>query len=200
MVDIPLTTFAAIASALFVTELTDKDALLLLTLAAKTRAAVVFLAGATAFVMTTAIFVTVGTLISDVVPILWVRLVGGAFMIGYGLWEARGVVSQGFVEKEERSLERRSDGWAAFFSMVAALALLDIAGDATEVLTIVLVAHYSNPILVFSAACAGLIAATAFETALGNRLGRMLTPKRMRYVSMVVFLVLGTYIIISSLA
>jgi putative Ca2+/H+ antiporter (TMEM165/GDT1 family) len=199
MVDLPLAAFAAIASALFVTELTDKDALLLLTLATKTRVAHVFLAGATAFVMTTAIFVTVGTLISDVIPILWVRLVGGAFMIGYGLWETRGVISQGFVEKEERSLERRSDGWRAFFSIVAALALLDIAGDATEVLTIVLVAQYSNPILVFSAACTGLIAATAFETVLGNRLGRMLTPRRIRHVSIIVFLVLGTFIIASSL-
>jgi len=199
MVDPLIAAFAAIASALFVTELTDKDALLLLTLAAKTRAAVVFLAGATAFVTTTAIFVTVGTLISAVVPILWVRLVGGAFMIGYGLWETRGVVTQGFVEREEKSLERRSDGWKAFFGMVAALALLDIAGDATEILTIVLVAHYSNPILVFSAACTGLIAATAFETALGNRLGRMLTPGRIRYISIIVFLALGTFIIVSSL-
>ena len=200
MADPLLATFAAIASTLFVTELTDKDALLLLTLATKTRAAVVFLAGATAFTITTAIFVTVGTLISDVVPILWVRLAGGAFMIGYGLWETRGVISQGFVEKEERSLERRSGGGAAFFSMVAALALLDIAGDATEILTIVLVAQYSNPILVFSAVCTGLIAATAFETALGSRLGRMLTPQRIRYVSMIVFLILGTFIIVSSLA
>jgi len=199
MVNLFPVAFATMASALFVTELTDKDAFLLLTLAAKTRAAVVFLAGATAFVITTAIFVTVGTLISAAVPILWVRLVGGAFMIGYGLWEARGVDSRGEAEKEERSLERRFGGWMTFFSIVAGVALLDIAGDATEVLTIVLAARYSNPILVFSAACTGLVSAAAFETALGNRLGRMLTPKRVRYVSMVVFLILGTFIIISSL-
>jgi putative Ca2+/H+ antiporter (TMEM165/GDT1 family) len=199
MVNLFPVAFATMAFALFVTELTDKDAFLLLTLAAKTRAAVVFLAGATAFVITTAIFVTVGTLISAAVPILWVRLVGGAFMIGYGLWEARGVDSRGEAEKEERSLERRFGGWMTFFSIVAGVALLDIAGDATEVLTIVLAARYSNPILVFSAACTGLVSAAAFETALGNRLGRMLTPKRVRYVSMVVFLILGTFIIISSL-
>ena len=199
MVDLLPVAFATIASALFVTEMTDKDAFLLLTLAAKTRAAVVFLAGATAFVITTAIFVTVGTLISTAVPILWVKLIGGAFMIGYGLWEARNVNSRGDVEKEERSLERRFGGWMTFFSIVAGVALLDIAGDATEVLTIVLAARYSSPILVFSAACTGLVSAAAFETALGNRLGRMLTPQRVRYVSMIVFLVLGTFIIISSL-
>jgi putative Ca2+/H+ antiporter (TMEM165/GDT1 family) len=198
LVDPLPTAFATIASALFVTELTDKDALLLLTLAAKTRTIVVFLAGATAFTMTTAIFVTAGTLISALVPIIWVRLAGGTFMIGYGLWEARGVVGLGVVDKEEKSLERRLDGWKAFFSIVAALALLDIAGDATEVLTIVLVAQYSNALLVFSASCVGLIAATALETTLGNKLGSALTPKRIRYVSMTIFLALGTFIIISS--
>lgn len=199
MVDPLPVAFATIAFALFVTELTDKDALLLLALASKTRAVVVFLAGVTAFITTTTIFVTAGTLIGAVVPILWVRLAGGGFMMGYGLWEARGVVNHGEVEKEEKRVERQSDPWMAFFSMVAALALLDIAGDATEVLTIVLVVRYSNPILVFSAACTGLIAATAFETALGSRLGRMLTPQRIRYFSMVVFLVIGAFIIISSL-
>ena len=199
MVDSLLVTFATIAAALFVTELTDKDAFLLLTLAAKTRAAVVFLAGATAFVITTTVFVTVGTLISAAFPILWVRLAGGAVMIGYGLWEARGVDSRGDAEKEERSMERRFGGWMTFFTIVAGVALLDMAGDATEVLTIVLAARYSNPILVFSAASTGLVSAAAFEAALGNRLGRMLTPHRVRYVSMIVFLVLGTFIIISSL-
>ncbi|MGD0395675.1 MAG: TMEM165/GDT1 family protein [Nitrososphaerales archaeon] len=199
MVDPLLVTLATIASALFVTELTDKDAFLLLTLAARTHAATVFFAGATAFVITTTIFVTVGTLISAAVPIFWVRLVGGAFMIGYGLWEARGVDRRGDVEKEERSMERRFGGWTTFFTIVAGVALLDIAGDATEVLTIVLAARYSNPVLVFSAASIGLVSAAAFETVLGNRLGRMLTPHRIRYVSMVVFLVLGTFIIVSTL-
>jgi hypothetical protein len=46
-------------------------------------------------------------------------------MIGYGLWVARAVASQRRVEKEEMGLEQQSGGCMAFFSMVAALALLD---------------------------------------------------------------------------
>jgi putative Ca2+/H+ antiporter (TMEM165/GDT1 family) len=88
----------------------------------------------------------------------------------------------------------------ALFSMVAALALLDIAKEASEVPTIVLVAHFLNPILVFLAACTRLITATTFETVLGNRLGRMLTPQRIGYISVVVFPALGTVIINSSLS
>lgn len=200
MVDPTLAAFSAIASALFVTELTDKDAFLLLSLATSTRAAIVFLAGATAFVTTTAIFVTAGTLVSAVVPILWVRLIGGASMIGYGLWQARGLFGRGTDEEGGNRPERRVDGWKPFLGIVAALALLDVAGDATEVLTIVLAVQYNDASLVFAAASTGLIAATAFETALGNRIGRMLTPHRLRYVSTAVFLVLGTLILTSSLA
>ncbi len=199
MTDQVLAAFAAIASALFVTELTDKDALLLLTLAVKGRPKVIFLAGSTAFVSTTALFVSVGTLINRFVPILWVKLAGGAFMIVYGLWEAKGLVGQRVVEKEERNLEANASGWKFFLGMVATLALLDIAGDATEVLTIVLVAQYSDAPLVFIGACTGLIIATGFETILGNRIGRILTPGRMKYVSMVVFLLLGSFIILSTL-
>lgn len=192
-----LASFFAIASALFITELTDKDALLILTLATKTKAWVVFLAGSMAFVLTTTIFVIAGTLVSSFVPILWIKLAGGAFMIAYGLWEARGLVGQRMVDQEEKRLQKTASGLKVFLGMVATLALLDIAGDATEILTIILVAQYSDSLLVFSATCTGLIAATAMETVLGNRVGRLLTRERIRYVSIVVFLLIGAFIIVT---
>ena len=191
--------FAAIAAALFVTELTDKDALLLLALATRKRALRVFLAGVTAFVITTSIIVTVGMLAIIVIPILWIKIAGGIVMLVYGLWEAKGLVGQNTVTLEEKRLEKARDGLRAFLLMVGALALLDLAGDATEILTIVLIAQYSNALLVFSAACTGLVAATAVETALGNRLGRILTARRVRFVSMAVFLILGSAILLASL-
>ena len=194
-----IASFATIAFALFVTELTDKDALLILTLSTRVRALNVFLAGATAFILTTAIIVTVGSIIVSLVPLVWVRLAGGAAMIAYGIYEARGLVGIKVVEAEESRLERTKGGWRAFVAMVTALALLDLAGDATEILTIVFLAHYSDVYLVFFGCCAGLISATALESALGNRLGRLLTPKRIRYGSVIIFLALGTAIILLSL-
>jgi putative Ca2+/H+ antiporter (TMEM165/GDT1 family) len=89
-------------------------------------------------------------------------------------------------------------GARGFFAMVGSLALLDLAGDATEVLIVVFLARYTDPLLVFSGACLGLIAAVAVETALGNVLGRILTQRRLLYLSAVVFLALGAYIIGSS--
>jgi putative Ca2+/H+ antiporter (TMEM165/GDT1 family) len=196
--DLLLASFGTIAAALFVTELTDKDALLLLNVATRVRARIVFLAGTTAFVFDTAVIVVLGSLLLTVVPIFWVRVAGGAAMLAYGLWEARGIVGLGVVEKEETKIKKSGSSWKLFLTLLVSLILLDLAGDATEILTIVFVAQYDNTLLVFSAVCAGLVAATAVETALGNRLGRVLTPKRLRYISVFVFLVLGAAIILST--
>jgi putative Ca2+/H+ antiporter (TMEM165/GDT1 family) len=197
--DALLTAFAGIALALFVIELTDKDALLLLTLATRTRALRVFLAGATAFVLTTSIIVTVGTLAIRIIPILWIKFAGGAVMLAFGLWETKALVGERAIREQGERLEKSRSGLRAFLMMVGALALLDLAGDATEVLTIVFVAQYSDSLLVFSAVCVGLVAATAVETTLGNRLGRILTPRKIRLLSIAVFLSLGSFILVTSL-
>ncbi len=196
MTDFTLSSFGAIAATLFVAELTDKDAFFMIAMSAKLRARVVFFAGATAFTFTTLLFVTLGSVLVTIVPVYWVRLAGGLVMIAFGLWEARGFVGMGQVEEEESRVRKARSPWKAFLALVAALAILDIAGDATEVLTIVFAARYSNPILVFTGAYAGLISATASEAALGNRLGRFLTPGRLRVISALVFVVLGAGIIL----
>ncbi len=198
MADFSLVSFGAIAAALFVAELTDKDAFLLLAVSARIKVRVAFLAGATAFLMTTTIIMTLGSLLVTVVPVFWVRLAGGLVMIAYGLWEARGIIGERAVEAEESRIQKAGSPMRAFLALVVALAALDLAGDATEVLTIVMVAHYANFLLVFSGVMTGLLVAVALETMLGNRLGRLLTPRRLRYVSVFVFIVLGAIIILSS--
>jgi putative Ca2+/H+ antiporter (TMEM165/GDT1 family) len=191
-----LVSFAVIAAAMLVAELTDKDAFFILTLSTRVKSSIVFVAGSTAFIVTTDIIVVAGELLLTLVPVQWVRLAGGGVMIAYGLWEARGLVELRLVEEESSKLQRQSRGWRAFFVMVGSLALLDLAGDATEILTIIFVAHYANAPLVFAATCVGLVSATAIEAALGSRLRRLLTPKRFRYIAIVVFLGIGTSVIL----
>ena len=200
MTDFTLAEFATIAGAMFVAELTDKDAFLLLALSTRVKARVAFLAGATAFVFTAAVIVTFGSLLLTVVPVFWVREAGGVVMIAYGIWEARGLVGLGAVREEESRIRRAETPWKAFFAMVAALALLDLAGDATEILMIVFLARFSNVLLVFTASVTGLVAATAMETTLGSRLRSLLTPKRLQLGSAAVFVTLGVLILLSNSA
>jgi putative Ca2+/H+ antiporter (TMEM165/GDT1 family) len=198
-----ISAFLTIVSAIFIAELTDKDALLLLTLATKTKAWVVFAAGSFAFTITSAIIVSVGYLLVSIVPVSLITIAGGLIMIGYAAWGF--FKAQKGEEKETGEAERRITAgasrnvWAVFLTIVSFLVLLDLAGDATEVLTILFVARYENTLLVFTGAVCALVAASAVETMIGNRLSRILTHERIRIVSTLVFLVIGTTAILTAL-
>jgi putative Ca2+/H+ antiporter (TMEM165/GDT1 family) len=77
-------------------------------------------------------------------------------------------------------------------SAVGFLVLLDLAGDATEVLTILFVARFGDAFIVFVAAVTALVAATAVETTIGNRLSTILSARRIRIFSSLVFLAIGS--------
>ena len=194
------TEFATVVITIFIAELTDKDALLLLALATKMRPWAAFAAGSTAFTITSAIIVTIGYFLTQIVPIFWIRLAGGIFMILYALWDFSRTGMKTEKDEEKRLLNQttKNSALSVFLGAVSLLILLDLAGDATEVVTIVFVARYSNAILVFLGAVAALIAASALETTVGARLKKVLSPKRLRYFSLVVFLIIGSVIILTT--
>jgi len=187
---------------IFVAELTDKDALFLLALATRTRASVVFVAGSVAFTITTAVIVLLGSLLITVVPVFAIKLAGGSIMLAYALLEYYRFSNEEHRvdEREERLLERSARGaWSMLIPAVLTLIALDLAGDATELLTIVFLARYQDALVVFAGAVVGLVAAVAVETALGNRLGRVLSRERIKYLSIAIFTVIGATVIVTTL-
>lgn len=194
-----LPAFATVVATIFIAELTDKDALLLLTLATRIRSRTAFAAGSVAFTITSAIIVSVGYFLIRVVPIFWVRLVGGFVMIGFGLWGY--FRSDGDEKEEERLLKRtlKKTEWSVFIGAVSLLILLDLAGDATELLTIVYVAKFANALLVFLGAVLALVLASGVETLLGRKIGKLLSAKHIKLLSLVVFLLIGSVIVATTL-
>jgi len=196
-----LPAFITVLVTIFIAELTDKDALLLLALATKMKPWTAFAAGSTAFTITSAIIVTIGYFLTKIAPIFWIRLAGGGVMIGYAIWDYSR--NGGEVEREEEkqllNQTKKKTAWSVFLGAVSLLILLDLAGDATEVITIVFVARFSNTLLVFLGAVAALVAASALETVLGGRLAKILSPKRLRVFSLIVFLIIGSVIILTTL-
>ena len=195
-----------ILTAMFVAELTDKDAILLITLATKIRPLIVFVSGATAFTITTAVIVTLGQLLISILPLTWITLSGAAIMIGYGIWgllKARGGQATGDrLEREEKRLLSKSSErrfWSVVLGIVPMLVLLDLAGDATEILTILFVAQYQDALLVFAGTLTALLGATAAETMLGNQLSKYLSLKKIQLFSPIVFLVVGFAAIITTI-
>jgi putative Ca2+/H+ antiporter (TMEM165/GDT1 family) len=189
-------------AAIFVAELTDKDALLLLSLATRVKPWVVFAAGSVAFTITSAIIVTVGYFLVSFLPVSLISVAGGLVMIAYGTWSFFEANKEGEeLTKAERKLSLKASKslWFVFLDAVSLLILLDLAGDATEVLTILFVARFQNTLLVFVGAVIALIAATAVETIIGNRLSKILSSKRLRIFSLCVFLTIGSVAILTAL-
>jgi putative Ca2+/H+ antiporter (TMEM165/GDT1 family) len=189
-------------AAIFVAELTDKDALLLLSLATRIKPWVVFAAGSVAFTITSAIIVTVGYFLVSFLPVSLISLAGGAVMIAYGIWsffETRKEEEELAQAERKLSLKASKSLWLIFLNAVSLLILLDLAGDATEVLTILFVARFQSTLLVFVGAVPALIAATAVETLIGNRLSKILSSKRIRVFSLLVFLIIGATAILTTL-
>jgi putative Ca2+/H+ antiporter (TMEM165/GDT1 family) len=188
-----------VGAAIFIAELTDKDALLLLSLATRFKAWVVFAAGSVAFTITSAIIVTLGHFLVSYVPVSWISLAGGTIMICYGVWSFfhEKAEEEDLAGIEKKLAAKASKGMVpVFLSAVGLLMLLDLAGDATEVLTILFVARF-DAFMVFIGAVVALVAATAVETMIGNRLSKVLSAKRIRLFSLLVFLVIGTTAILS---
>jgi len=189
-------------AAIFVAELTDKDALLLLSLATRLKPWIVFAAGSVAFTITSAIIVTVGYFLVSFLPVSLISVAGGLVMIAYGTWsffEANKEEEELAKAERKLSLKASKSLWLVFLNAVSLLILLDLAGDATEVLTILFVARFQNGLLVFIGAVVALITATAVETTIGNRLSKILSFKRIRIFSLFVFLTIGSVAILTTL-
>ncbi|MCL5067872.1 MAG: TMEM165/GDT1 family protein [Thaumarchaeota archaeon] len=192
-----LVAFSTIVVTMFIAELTDKDALLLLTLAMKLKSRTAFAAGSTAFTISSAIIITAGYFLLQILPVYLVKLVGGIVMIGYALWQYFSEEGEAEGRMVERAIQRT--GWRVFLSAISLLILLDLAGDGTEVLEIIYVAHYANVLLVFLGSITGLIIASALETIIGGKLVRVLSIARIRIFSLLVFLIIGTVVIVTTL-
>jgi len=194
-----LSDFLTVAASIFIAELTDKDALLILSLATRFRPKLVFAAGALAFMLTSAIIVTVGQFLINFVPLSLITLAGGTIMIAYGFWSFVNTKDAEEIARVERKLSAKASNGAiaVFLTAVAFLIILDLAGDATEVLTILFVARFGDGIIVYAAAVTALVAATAVETTVGSRLSGLISEGRFRFVSLFLFVIIGAIAILT---
>ena len=196
-----LVDFLTVLVTIFVAELTDKDALLLLALATRIKPWTAFASGSVAFTITTTIIVSIGYVLTQFVPVMFIKVAGGFVMIGfaiYGYLSERREENRALTEEQRLQERAKRSAWRIFLGAVGMLMVLDLAGDATEVLTIVYVARFQNVLLVFFGCVTALVAASAVETMIGNRLGKALSVSTIRYMSLAIFLIIGSVIIVTT--
>jgi putative Ca2+/H+ antiporter (TMEM165/GDT1 family) len=174
-------------------ELVDRTSFALIGLAARVRALGAWLGGASAFVATTAIAVAVGTTLEGFLGpgrLEWLRVAGGAFLIGYAAWTLLG---PGEAEPEARPSLR-----GAFAAAFVTIFLLEL-GDTTMVFEVVFVPTFGW-LAVLVGGVVGLVTVAAWDVWLGGRIGLRLSPETVRRVVAAILFAVGALTIAYGLA
>lgn len=180
-----LVVFAVIGSL----ELVDRTNFSLIALAARQSPWRTWVGGSLAFVCSTAVAVSIGAAFVAAVGgsgITYLRVGGGSFLIGYGLW----LWVRTAPEVEPKARTEHSAILVAF----AATFLLELA-DTTMIFQIVFVTTYGWWI-VFLAGASALVVVAAFGSFVGGQFGARLDPTGLKKVVVAVLLAVGALTIL----
>ena len=178
----------AVFGVIFIAELPDKTAVTALILATHYRALPVFLGSALALVIQSLVAVAAGGLLG-LLPARPVHIGAGILFIVSALLMWREAAEGGAVEDVDDT-PRRNSFAAAFLKSFTVIFLAEL-GDVTQLGTAALAARFRAPLSVFVASAAALVLVSALAVFLGNRLKRLIDPKRVQRVAAVVFGLLG---------
>lgn len=180
---------ATVFGIIFVGELPDKTMFASLLLAARGKAASVWLGAAAAFLVHVAIAVTVGGVLLTLLPHRWVQaVVAVIFLVGAVL-----AFREAGEDEHEEEAGAPKPGRSDHLRMVrTAFVVIFLAewGDLTQILTANLAARYGQPLWVGIAATAALWAVAGLAVGTG-RLLRHLPAALVRRVTGVALLALG---------
>jgi Ca2+/H+ antiporter, TMEM165/GDT1 family len=185
--------FVTVFGVIFIAELPDKTAVAALVLATRHRALPVFAGTALALIVQSSIAVAAGGVLA-LLPQRPVHIGAGLIFLGSALsmWrskdEATEPAPRGDTADAADAVPPSFKG--AFFKAFAVVFLAEL-GDLTQLGTAALAARFRSPATVFAAAAAALCAVAALAVFLGNRLSRLINPRRVQRLAALVFGVLG---------
>ena len=174
-------------------ELFDRTSFAVMALASRHHPVPTWAGAALAFVGSTAIAVTVGAALVDLLGperIGLVRVAAGSFLIGYALW----LLYRG----PEVSTGKATSAQTAFFAAFATIFVLEL-GDTTMIVEILFVTTWGW-LVVFAAGALSLTAVAAWAAWLGNRLGQRVEPMLLHRIVVVILVTVGALTIAYGLA
>jgi Ca2+/H+ antiporter, TMEM165/GDT1 family len=174
-------------------ELFDRTSFALIALASRHHPASTWAGGASAFVASTGIAVSIGALLVALLGpgrIGLLRVGAGACLIGYALW----IWYRGPEAEEAAPTSRR----AAFLGAFGTIFLLEL-GDTTMILETLFVTTWGW-LIVLVAGASALVVVAAWDAWLGGRLGARVEPAQLHRAVVVVLLVVGGLTIAYGLA
>jgi Ca2+/H+ antiporter, TMEM165/GDT1 family len=185
--------FFSVFGVIFIAEIPDKTAVAALVLATKYRPLPVFLGTALALTVQSLIAVAAGGLLS-LLPERPVHIAAGLLFIVFAVLMWR--------RKEESADAAPSDAPAKeptflrAFAQVFGVVFLAEWGDLTQLGTATLAARYGKPITVFLGSTLALWCVAAIAVFIGHRAGKVLKPALTKKVAAVIFVGLGTALLV----
>lgn len=177
--------FAVVFVVIGILEVFDRTSFALIALSARSHPFQTWAGGATAFVATSGLSVSVGSALSDLLGpgrIGLLRVAGGLFLIGYAVW-----LSVHPESDDPNRLPRTAR--SAFLTALATVFLLEL-GDTTMIFQIVFVSDFGWLIVLVAGALA-LVVVAAWDAFLGSHLGARLEPRSLHRVVVAVLFVAG---------
>jgi putative Ca2+/H+ antiporter (TMEM165/GDT1 family) len=177
--------FAVVFAVVGGLEVFDRTSFALIALSARSHPFQNWVGGAAAFVVTSAIAVTLGSALVDLLGpgrIGLLRVAGGVFLIGYALWLY-------FHPESDDANRLPRTARTAVVAAFATILLLEL-GDTTMIFEIVFVSTFGWLVVLVAGALA-LITVAAWAAYLGSRLGARLEPRLLHRIVVSVLIVVG---------
>lgn len=178
-------------------EIGDKTQLVTISLASRHPWALVLAGAVAGLVAATAIGAAIGGLLAASLGpwLTYIKIGGGVLFIFLGVWTVvQGLRHHWKSEEEDASPKSKRGAFGEAFS----LNFLAEFGDKTQIAVIILAASYGAPISVFLGAGLGLAAIAVMSVVIGVGLAKILSEKRLRIMSTVLFIVAGVLLILEA--
>lgn len=170
---------------IFIAELGDKTQLLVLSFAAKYKPKVVFLAVISSTIVLYLLAVAVGSVISNFIPLQYLRWLVSASFIGFGVWT--------LLEKEEEEKEKKIGKFGPFLTVALAFFLAEM-GDKTQLAAVSLTSEMPRAALyIWAGAIVGMILADGLAIILGTIIHKKLPRKAIKISASLIFIGFGLF-------
>jgi putative Ca2+/H+ antiporter (TMEM165/GDT1 family) len=163
-------------------EMGDKTQFLAMSFATRYNAFKVLFAVFLATMASFAITVTIGQLLTNVVPLDVISLAASLSFIGFGLWTLR--------DQKPKNAEAKASRFGVVGTVFVTFFIAEF-GDKTQLATISLAAQYQNAISVFIGATLGMLLADGVGIVAGVVLGKRIPQRTIKWVSATIFLIFG---------
>jgi len=180
--------FLAVFFLLTISELGDKTQLAIITLTAKSRKpAIIFVAAMIGFILINGIGVLIGQRVVIFIPYMVIRLFTGIIFIAFGVLLLLKSRKESVESDDKLEVKQQSSIFWTAFSFVSLAEL----GDKTQIITILLVANYQLPFIVFLGVLSGLALVSGIVVLIGESFSRVISPKKLHIFSGILFIAFG---------